>query len=170
MTRRSQFLATKQQYKKEGSALDGAYLIYDSEEDALYYSHKADHNGGRERMGMAVLIARYLQLDDDPLLEESLKKYLDYFYRELYDRNSGTVYNDMQRNNDWHRLYNYAWAATLQTEVYKWSVNPVYLEDAVKTYLKFYQEGGQKFYPIGIQIAEVLEEIEKSDSETKDGV
>ena len=30
-------------------------------------------------MGMAVLIARYLQLDDDPLLEESLKKYLDYF-------------------------------------------------------------------------------------------
>ena len=73
LTRRSQFLATKQQYKKEGSALDGAYLIYDSEEDALYYSHKADHNGGRERMGMAVLIARYLQLDDDPLLEESLK-------------------------------------------------------------------------------------------------
>ena len=82
---------------------------------------------------------------DSVQTHESLKKYLDYFYRELYDRNSGTVYNDMQRNNDWHRLYNYAWAATLQTEVYKWSVNPVYLEDAVKTYLKFYQEGGQNF-------------------------
>ena len=168
LKKRCHFIAEKQQYHKKGDALDGCYLIYDKESDRQYYSHLVhDHNGGRERMGMAVLIARYLQLDDDPLLEESLKKYLDYFYRELYDRNSGTVYNDMQRNNDWHRLYNYAWAATLQTEVYKWSVNPVYLEDAVKTYLKFYQEGGQKFYPIGIQIAEVLEEIEKSDSENE---
>ena len=75
--------------------MDGCYLIYDKESDRQYYSHLVhDHNGGRERMGMAVLIARYLQLDDDPLLEESLKKYLDYFYRELYDRNSGTVYNE----------------------------------------------------------------------------
>ena len=128
LKKRCHFIAEKQQYHKKGDALDGCYLIYDKESDRQYYSHLVhDHNGGRERMGMAVLIARYLQLDDDPLLEESLKKYLDYFYRELYDRNSGTVYNDMQRNNDWHRLYNYAWAATLQTEVYKWSVNPVYL-------------------------------------------
>ncbi len=166
--KRCHFIAEKQQYHKEGDALDGCYLIYDKESNRQYYSHLVDdHNGGRERIGMAVLIARYLQLDNNPVLEESLQKYLEYFYRELYDRDSGTVYNDMQKNNDWHRLYNYAWAATLQTEVYKLKGNQDYLEDAVKTYLKFYQEGGEKFYPIGLQIAEVLEEIEKIDSKNE---
>ena len=83
-------------YKKEGSALDGAYLIYDSEEDALYYSHKADHNGGRERLAMGIIMAQYLKRHpEDAKCMESLNAYERYVYRELYDENTGVVYNDI---------------------------------------------------------------------------
>ena len=65
---RCHFIAENQQYNNPKSKLDGAYLIYDNEEKHIYYNREYDFNGGRERVGMGVLIAKYLQNHDDEVL------------------------------------------------------------------------------------------------------
>ncbi len=47
----------------------------------------------------------------DMKVEKALQKYTEYIYRELYDENTGIVYNDAGRDNTWNRLYNYPWLA-----------------------------------------------------------
>lgn len=159
--RRCRFIVQKQQFFKAGSHLDGAYLIYDKEEDGIYYSHLDDHNGGRERVGMGALLALYLQGHEDEEAYESLMKYREYVYRELYDTDSGVVYNDICRNNDWNRLYNYPWMAVLQMELFKLTGERNYLLDAFRVMQEYYRQGGQEFYAIGIPMTELLSELEK---------
>lgn len=154
--RRCRFIAKKQQYHRKGSHLDGAYLIYDNEEKSVYYSHRDDHNGGRERLCMGIVNALYLQRCKDLTVLESLKKYISYFYRELYDRKSGTVFNDIRRNNDWHRLYNYPWAAVFQIELYHLFKEKEYLKDAFSTMHRYYSEDGKNFYGIAIPAVELF--------------
>ena len=161
--RRCRFIAAKQQYLMDGSPLDGAYLIYDKEENRIYYSHLDDHNGGRERLGMGALAALYLQRNEDRKVYDSLMHYQRYVYRELYDRNSGTVYNDICHNNDWHRLYNYPWMAVFQLEVYRLTRDRSCLSDAFQTMYHYYRLGGDKFYAIGIPMTELLDELEKAE-------
>lgn len=159
--RRCQFIVRKQQYLHTGSHLDGAYLIYDKEEDRIFYSHLDDHNGGRERVGMGALLALYLQGHEDEAVYESLMKYKTYVYRELYDAASGVVYNDICRNNNWNRLYNYPWMAVLQLELFKVTGERNYLLDAVRTMEEYYRQDGREFYAIGIPMTELLAELEK---------
>lgn len=163
LVRRCRFLAKKQQYKNEGSRLDGAYLIYDTEEDGLYYSHRPDHNGGRERLAMGVIMAQYLQKHpEDDVCMESLNRYECYVYRELYDEQTGMVYNDIGRNNDWHRLYNYPWAAIFQMELYRLKKEVRYLLHAYRTMMAYYQAGGDQFYGIGIEAYELKRLLEQA--------
>ncbi len=150
------FIVGNQQYHKEGSVLDGAYLIYDNEEKKQYYSHLDDHNGGRERICMGILIARYLQKNQNEAFFESLKKYVSYVYRELYDCKTGIVYNDVKRNLDWHRLYNYPWMSVFQLELYRLFKDRKYLGDSFRTMERYYKEGGGKFYGIAIPAVELL--------------
>ena len=81
---RCHFIAENQQYNNPKSKLDGAYLIYDNEEKHIYYNREYDFNGGRERVGMGVLIAKYLQNHDDEVLLNSLKKYIKYVQKPLF--------------------------------------------------------------------------------------
>ena len=154
---RCRFIVEKQQYHKEGSVLDGAYLIYDNEEKKQYYSHLDDHNGGRERICMGILIARYLQKNRNEAFLESLKKYIAYIYRELYDSKTGVVFNDVKRNKDWHRLYNYPWMSVFYLELYRLFKDRKYLEDSFRTMERYYKEGGGTFYGIAIPAIELLE-------------
>lgn len=164
ISRRCRFIAEKQQYHNPGSSLDGAYIIYDREDDRQYYRHTHDHNGGRERLGMGALMALWLNYQramgrEDQTLKESLLNYRDYVYRELYDRESGTVFNDINRNLEWHRLYNYPWMTSFQLELYYLLEDQSYLRDAYQTMMRYYQSGGEKFYAIGIPAAELYREL-----------
>ena len=59
---RIKFIVEKQQYLKEGSPLDGAFLIYDNKEKHMIFEDCVpDHNASRERLGMGLLIAKFLQ-------------------------------------------------------------------------------------------------------------
>lgn len=160
---RCRFIVKKQQYHKDGSLLDGAYLIYDNEEKKQYYSHLDDHNGGRERICMGILIARYLQKKEDEDFLNSLKKYISYIYRELYDDKTGFVYNDVNRNLDWHRLYNYPWMSVFQLELYRLFKDKKYLSDSFHTMERYYKEGGGKFYGIAIPAIELLNYLKLED-------
>lgn len=158
--RRCRFLALKQQMHDVSSHLDGAYLIYDREEDSLYYSHQDDHNGGRERLAMGSIMAFWQRLHPDGELKKSLEKYERYVYRELYDREKGTVYNDICHNLEWNRLYNYPWMAQFQLELYKLKGEGEYLMDAYKVMEQYYMQGGISFYGIGIPVTELYKELE----------
>lgn len=160
---RCHFIAKKQQYHRENSPLDGAYLIYDNEEEKIYYSHLDDHNGGRERIGMGVLMACFLQKEHDETLMQSLKKYVEYVYRELYDKKTGMVYNDINRNLDWHRLYNYPWMAVFQLELYRLFHDVAYLKDSYQTMQHYYEEGGKEFYGIAIPAVDLYHALKEEE-------
>ena len=148
-SKRCCFLAEKQQCFDENSRLNGAYIIYDGEEKRHYYSHRDDHNGGRERLAMGVLMAYWLRRHPDKRLEWSLEQYVNYVYRELYDGNTGTVFNDIGHNLDWDRLYNYPWMAQFQLELYHLKGEEKYLSDVYRTLMQYYRKGGIHFYGIG---------------------
>lgn len=82
---RAHFIAEKQQYHREGSHLDGAYLIYDNVTNSLYCNSNGwnDHNSARERIGMGVTICRELGVKYDEKLMASLKKHREFIEREF---------------------------------------------------------------------------------------
>lgn len=162
VTARCRFIAEKQQYHNKDSCLDGAFLIYDNESESVYYSENPDHNGARERVGMGVLLATYLQFHKNADLEQALAQYTQYIYRELYDSDTGTVYNDVRRNNEWHRLYNYPWVAVFFMERYKLYHNETDLMEMYKVLCAYYALDGHKFYAIGIPMFESLELLKKA--------
>lgn len=154
--KRCLFIAEKQQYHNPDSSLDGAFLIYDNEEKKLHYSEVYDHNGGRERVGMGVLIAAYLQKHENSVLEKALNKYTKYIYRELYDEGTGVVYNDVGRNNKWHRLYNYPWMSLFFMERYRLYHEQRDLKNMYRVLCSYYTQGGKDFYAIGIPMTESI--------------
>lgn len=156
--RRCRFLAKNQQYTGEGP-LNGAYLAYDNEEERLVYTPENDFNGGRERIGMGILMARYLQQKKDENLMDSLEKYRDFVLRELVDKETGCVYNDMERDDSYHRLYNAPWAATLFTELYRLEQKREYLTYACRIVKRYYQEGGKEFYPIELPVLALIKAL-----------
>lgn len=157
---RCRFIAQKQQYHRPGSALDGAYLIYDTEEGHIHYDPENDRNGGRERIAMGALLAKYLQTHKDEALEHSLRQYMAYVDRELVDRETGVVYNDCRRDSSLQRLYNYPWAAVFYLELYALYGEESYLVTAYRVMREFYARGGGHFYAIGVPLARILRELE----------
>lgn len=148
--KRCRSIAKNQQFKAPGSQLDGAYLIYDNEEKHMYYSAEYDRNGGRERVGMALLLARYLKHHKDAALESSLKKYMEYAERELVDTETGEVFNDCGRDDSFERLYNYPWFSLFYLELYGLYKKAGFLDISARILEAFYSRGGEHFYAIEI--------------------
>jgi len=159
--KRCHFIVEKQQYHREGSHLNGAYLIYDNEEQHLFYQARSDYNGGRERIGMGILLARYLQSYVDETLAKSLSSYLHYVTHELVNTATGEVYNDAGRDNSCQRLYNAPWAVRFFMEVYRFSGNQEFLKLGMLIMEWFYEQGGARFYAIGVPMSEFIECLEK---------
>ncbi len=157
---RCRFIAERQQ-ETEG-ILDGAYLIYDRETQKRYYSHLNDHNGGRERVAMGTLLAAWLQEHEDKEIENSLNRYTAYVYRELFNENTGDVYNDAGRNADWDRLYNYPWMSCFLMELYRWKKEKKYILDSYKALRRYYEKDGGSFYGIGISACELIHLLEEA--------
>ena len=159
---RCHFIAENQQYNNPKSKLDGAYLIYDNEEKHIYYNREYDFNGGRERVGMGVLIAKYLQNHDDEVLLNSLKKYIKYVQKNLVCIETGEVFNDCNYDNSFTRLYNYPWFSLFYIELYKLLRDKNMLEIAYKIMLFFYNQGGEHFYAIEVPIVKLVECLRES--------
>lgn len=155
LKRRVEFITNKQQCSDENSPLYGAYLIYDKEENSQFFEPDADYNAGRERVGMGVLVARYLHcVADNSKIHESLDRYEHYLYKNLYNQETGEVYNDVSRRKKYLRLYNYPWIANFFLELFYLKGDLKYLHDAYRCLKYFYQHGGKKFYAIGIPMVE----------------
>ena len=154
--RRVKFIADKQQYFGADSVLDGAYLVYDCEDKRQYYDREwADLNVGRERVGMGLLLARYLRLYPDGDLLQSLMRYEKFVRREIYDENTGDIYDDAE-HGERVRLYNYLWYATFYTELYYLTQNELYIIDVKKIIKRYYERGGEKHYPNAVIFSDFI--------------
>lgn len=146
--KRLYFIAEKQQYKRQDSALYGAYLAYDNyKKYPVFSSETRDHNACRERVGMALLMCRYLQKNNDFFLRNSLDMFMEFAKREFYDTETGEVFDGIGKNRDFIRLYNAPWMIMLFTEMYNLTSDKEYLEYCLKSIDFYYSGGGYKFYP-----------------------
>ncbi len=158
LKKRARFIAEHQQCNDPASALDGAYLIYDNETGKQVYSHEnPDHNSARERVGMGVLMALYLQRYQDPDAEKSLKRYAEFILREIYDESTHTVYDDIGYSEKRHRLYNGPLVAVFFTELYRLKRDPIWITRAADVMESYYREGGERFYAIGIPMKDIVD-------------
>lgn len=161
--KRCKYIVEKQQYIDETSYLHGAYVPFDVEDDCIYYSNeRPDHNAARERLGMGALMAKFLQTNFNQKMADSLEKYTEFIYREVYDSETGEVFNDAKRNTGQYRLYNYPWIAILFIERYHLYGLEKDLIEMHRVIKKYYVEGGHKFYAIGIPMEESIELLEKN--------
>jgi hypothetical protein len=164
---RCEYIADYQQYRQTGSPLYGAYLIYDRESRQIRYGHNFwDHGAGRERIGMGVLLAKFLNstagVDVDKKLARSLDLYYEFVSRELYDEETGVVYNRIGRSNHtWHRLYNYPWIVCLQMELFKLKHNSRFLLQMMKSIRAYYAHGGVQFYCLCLPMLESIRLLEQ---------
>ena len=161
--KRIEFIVDKQQYHKEGSALDGAYLVYDNETESVYFNNMvADHNASRERLGMGIVIAKYLQKHKNAKFYNSLMEYTDFVFREFADWDSGQVYDTIGKDATQVRLYNAPWVCVYCCELYNLTSDSEYLEVMFRVMKHYYDNGGDKFYPNGISIAEPVKLLKKA--------
>lgn len=169
--KRFAFITGKQQYHGKEKQLSGAYLIYDNEEKHLFYTAENDFNAGRERVGMGVALAAYLQsredTEKDAALEQSLQEYADFVLRELVDAETGEVYNDCGRDGSYERLYNFPWFATFFAELYRLYGEKKYLTCACNVVRRFYEKGGCVHYSIEMPVLTLCSALEQGGMEAE---
>ena len=162
LERRINFIVDNQQYFREGSCVDGAYLIYDNKEKRMVYDKQiTDHNACRERLGMSLLIARYLQTHENKKFYDSLMKCVEFIKREILNTETGEVYNSEGKDSNTVRLYNAPWMITLMCELYNLTGDEKYLETAYKSVKFYYTQGGAKFYPNGLSMKLTVDALKK---------
>ena len=167
--KRISYIVDKQQYHKEGSRLDGAYLVYDVKEERTFFGYRhADHNASRERVGMGLLIARYLQTHENQKAYDSLMKWVAFVKREFVNVQTGQVFDNIGMDPTRKRLYNAPWVMMLMAELYELTKDDEYLDILVKIIRWFYANGGETFYPNAVNpsfICEVLRKAKREDAE-----
>ncbi len=149
---RLNYIVKHQQYHRQGSPLDGAFLIYDTQaEYPVFNAEIRDHNACRERMGMALLLCRYLQTHKNAAWRAALDKFVLFVLREVFDADTGEVFNNIGKDRSLIRLYNAPWMATFFTEMYFLTKKVLYLHYVSKI-LAHYYSSGYKFYPNGLSM------------------
>ncbi|MBQ4629844.1 MAG: hypothetical protein IJB70_02515 [Clostridia bacterium] len=140
LKRRANFIVEKQQFRYEGSKLDGAYLIYDSDNDSLYFSEGfGDHNASRERLAMGVIVCKAIQLEYDDVKMESLRRHRAFVEREMFDADSGVVYNQVGHDSSELRVFNFPWMSTYYLEWYELTKEKQCIINAAKILLNFFE-------------------------------
>lgn len=166
--KRCHFIVREQQYHGNFEHLKGAFLVYDNEEKHIFYSDLYDYNGGRERVGMGILLAEYLknkQSSDELELRKSLDEYADYIIRELLIPETMEVCNDIAFDNEYKRLYNWPWFARFFIEMYGLTGKRDYLEYAYKIMNAFYEQDGKQFYPIELPVISLIHSLKEAGME-----
>jgi hypothetical protein len=161
--KRIEFIVDKQQCNDPNDRRDGAYMVYDNELKAIYKNDgtrkSEDTNEGRERIGMGVLIAIYLQSHPDAKLQYSVERYYD-FVRNRLQKPDYKLFNDVADVKV--RGYNYPWAAHFYLELYKLTGDKKYITDYFGTLRRYFQDFRYGFYGIGIPVRDGLKQLQKA--------
>lgn len=106
---------------------------------------------------MGILIAYFLQTNNDCKVYESLMKYEEFVRREIYDDETGRIYDEITKDDCRDRLYNYLWVALFYVELYKLTKKTEYLQDVLKIVRCYYGRGGINHYPNAVFLSDILE-------------
>lgn len=163
LERRLRFIVEQQQCLDQNSPLYGAFLIYDNEEKAQYFSYEwRDHNVCRERFGMAILLAKYLRTHSNAAFRAALDRFTAFLLREAFDPETGAVFDTIGKDESNVRLYNAPWVALYFTELYELDKKEEYAEWVTKIVCRYYENGGTTFYPNGIRFIDFVQAVQKS--------
>ena len=161
--KRLDFIVEKQQYQREDSPLYGAFLIYDNDEKHLVFDAvDRDHNACRERLGMGLMMIKYLQAYKDERIQEALTKYMTFVLREIVDVETGEVFDGVRRNAKYKRLYNAPWVTMLFVEYFLLSGNKDFLTYTFCILEYYYEHGGYTFYPNGLAMEKTIDAFRKA--------
>lgn len=178
IAKRTQFIASHQQIDSaDNETLGGAYVLYDNQMNAVVtFDPESDRNSGRERLGMGVLIARWLLHHYDANLKASLDKYYNFVCTQLQD-STGYVHNGpIDLGDPEERLYNWPWVMQLHLAMAALQNNGTYpptftsgnstnstpTQRFVQTVESYYDNGGIDFYAINIPVLEGLQALQAS--------
>lgn len=169
--RRVSFLVDKQQCLDSESPLYGAFLVYDNDTESQFFDFlNTDHNACRERLNMAFVIIRYLQLKDDKRVREALDRFLTFMFDQFYEETTGEVYNNIGKTQDALRLYNAPGIMLLFAEMYNLTRDGKYLDSILTLARRYYEIGGEKCYSNAVAIRRVMNAFidsgRKKDTET----
>jgi hypothetical protein len=164
LKKRVQFIVNHQQMNDTADARYGAYMVYDNETNAIYLNNdkrkSSDTNEGRERVGMGVFLAMYLQKHPDATIQKSLERYCR-FVRYKLQRPDYSVPSSIGEKGRM-RVYNYPWVAQLYLQMFKLTNNKVYLTDSYKTLRRYFIDSKYKHYAIGVPAQSTLAELKKA--------
>ena len=157
---RVRFIVENQQCMDKTSPLYGAYLCYDNKRRQQFFDYYwRDQNACRERIGMGILIAKYLQSEKDSMVYDSLMLYINFLFRETVNAETGFVSDTIGMDDSFVRLYNIPWISVLFAEMYNLTGQEEYVDVIINTMRYFYRQGGGRFYPNAVQFYELLEVV-----------
>ena len=160
---RLDFIVNKQQCLDKDSPLYGAFLIYDNEEKKQFFDNEIrDYNACRERVGMGILLAKWLQTNSDEHKLKRLILFADFLLREYVDDETGEVFDVIHKNPRYLRLYNAPWIAVFFSELYLLTDDIKYVRISSRVLKHYYSVGGDRFYPNAISFYEVLTVIKNA--------
>ncbi|KAI3544708.1 six-hairpin glycosidase [Colletotrichum filicis] len=171
---RVKFIIENQQDLTPETPAEGAYRVFDNQANAIAtWDTSTDRNPGRERVGMGILIARWLKKNPDNVeLRQSLEKYYTYVSTKLQEENGYVRDRSIGMDGSQKRLYNWPWVLQLHITVAALDLNltgtvaeKTPLERFMLTLENFYAEGGGALYAIGLPILESLRALEKHGNE-----
>lgn len=167
ISNRTHYIIENQQLSDAGDPTDGAYVVFDTESlTTAFWDKSTDRNPGRERVGMGILMSRWLRKHpEDDRVRESLERYYSYVSINLQEEDGYVLNAPGDRRQ---RLYNWPWVMQLHISVAALDLNltgPVAaatpLERFERTLENFYDQGGDELYAIGLPILESLRFLEK---------
>lgn len=169
ISNRTTYIVEKQQLPDEGNATDGAYVVFDTQAQIpAFWETRSDTSVGRERLGMGILMSRWLKKHpQDAQVHQSLKRWYTFASLNLQDDDGYVLNRPGPTEDDSQRLYNWPWMLQLHISVAAAYLQghleldgPVSdkspLERFMLTLENFYSEGGAELYAIGLPILETL--------------
>ncbi len=145
LEKRAYFIAEKQQYHKLGSRLDGAYLVYDRDLEAIHYDEWTDCNECRERVVMGIIVAKQLQRRFDQKLYDSLMKYIEFIEREVFNTETMFIEGGLREFGLHRRAYNEPWVSLLYRELYEITGDKKHLDYSARILLEYYNWWGVQY-------------------------
>lgn len=180
ISKRVDFIVSNQQISPfADSNTAGAYVLYDNQMNGIVtFEPSVDRNPARERVGMGVLVGRWLLHHFDTTIRASFDAYYEYVWTRLQN-SDGYVYDSPLPYGDGRkRLYNFPWVMQLHLAMEalerktntsiggKSSLTPSPMHRFLVTVENFYTNGGAQSYSIGIPVYHGLQAL-KAYGDTK---
>lgn len=164
-------IIAENQMDEPGSQFDGAFVIYDYENGCRYVENSTggDRSATQERVGMALLLARWLENHrDDTAVSGALARWECFLVREFWDKKTGWVTCGVGHAEQGARLYNVPWIVDYWLERWYATGDRLYLDRMALTLRAYYDKGGECHYPNAAFLAEAIKVLQDAGCEVDD--